>query len=80
MKYNRNRLYCQFNGNRRLHMEIFTLHRCAMNRGCGGWASSFIIVRYGYVSGKAIYPSVYLKSRQSRGKHSVSSEFSLCSS
>jgi len=48
MKCNRNRLHCQFNRNRRLGsrliLEIFTLHHCAMNRGCGGWVSSFIIV------------------------------------
>jgi len=28
-------------------LEIFTLHHCAMNRGCGGWVSSFIIICYG---------------------------------
>jgi len=42
-----------------------------MNCGCGGWVSSFIIVCYGYVSGEAIYPSMWLKSRQSKGRHSV---------
>jgi len=51
MKCNRNRLHCQFNRNRRLlsplNLEIFTLHHYAMNRGCGGWASSFIIICYG---------------------------------
>jgi len=29
-----------------------------MNRGFGGWVSSFIAVCYGYVSGQAICPSV----------------------
>jgi len=50
MKCNRNRLHCQFNRNRRLrsrlNLEIFTLHRCALNRGCGGWFSSGIIAFY----------------------------------
>jgi len=40
MKCNRNRLHCQFNRNRRLrsrlNLEIFTLHHCVLNRGCGG--------------------------------------------
>jgi len=48
MKCNRNRLHCQFNRNRpllsRLNLDIFTLHHCALNRGCGGWVYSFIIV------------------------------------
>jgi len=60
-------------------LEIFTLHDCAMNRGCGGWVSSFIIVCHGYVSHGTICPSVSVKSRWSSGKHSVCSEFSLCS-
>jgi len=86
MKCNRNRvrLHRQFNRNRRLlsrlNLEIFTLHHCAMNRGYGGWVSSFITVCYGVVSGEAICPSVCMKSRWSSGKHSVCSEFSLCSS
>jgi len=42
-----------------------------MNRDCGGWVSSFFIVCYG--SGEAICLSMWFKSRQSRGKHSVSS-------
>jgi len=33
-------------------LEIFTLHHCAMNRRCGGWVSSFIIICYGYISGR----------------------------
>jgi len=70
MKYNRNRLHCQFIHNRRLlsrlNLEIFTLHHCVMNRGYGGWVSSFIIICYGYASGEAIYPSMWFKSRQSR--------------
>jgi len=74
---NRTRLSCQFNRNRRLrsrlNLEIFTLYHCALKRGCGGWVSSFIIVCYGHVSGEAIYPSMWFKSRQFRGKHSVSS-------
>jgi len=37
---------------------MFTLHHCAMNRGCGGRASSYIIVCYGCVTGEAIYPSM----------------------
>jgi len=53
MKCNRNRLHCQFNRNRqlrsRLNLEIFTLHHRALNRGRGGWVSSFIIVSYVYV-------------------------------
>jgi len=61
MKCNRDRLHCQFNRNRRLlprlNLEIFTLHHCAMHRGCGGWVSSFIIVCYGCVS---IYMGAYL--------------------
>jgi len=60
MKCNRNRLHCQFNSNRRLrsqlNLDIFTLHHCALNRGCGGWVSSFIVVCYGYVLGKAMSP------------------------
>ena len=60
MKCNRDRLHCQFNRNRRLlsrlNLEIFTLHHCAMNRGCGSWVSSFIIIYYGYVAWEAIYP------------------------
>jgi len=44
-------------------LEIFTLHHCAPNRGYGGWVSSFIVVCYVYVSGEAIYPSVWVKSR-----------------
>jgi len=59
-------------------LKIFTLHHCAMNRGCAGWVSSFIIVCHGYVSGEAISPSVCVKSRWSSGQHSVCSEFSLC--
>jgi len=55
--YNRNRLHCQFNRNRRLltrlNLEIFTQHHCAMNRGFGGWVSSFTIVYFGYVSVEA---------------------------
>jgi len=55
MKCNRDQLHCQFNRNRRLRSRlnfvIFTLHHCALNRGYGGWVSSFIIVCYGYVSG-----------------------------
>jgi len=39
-------------------LDIFTLHHCALNRGCGDWVSSFIIVFYGYVSEEAIFPSV----------------------
>jgi len=62
MNCNRIRLHCQFNRDRRLLsrliIEIFTLHHCAMNRGFGGWVSSFIAVCYGYVSGQAICPSV----------------------
>jgi len=62
---NRNRLHCQFNRNRRLllrlNLKIVALHRFAMNRGCGGLVSSFIIVCYGYASGEAIYPSMWLK-------------------
>jgi len=77
MKCNRNRLHCQFNRNRRLlsrlNLDIFTLHHCALNHGCGGWVSSFIIVCYGYVSWEAIYPSMWFKSKQSRGKYIVSS-------
>jgi len=46
VKCNRNRFNYQFNRNRRLlsrlNLEIFTLHHCAINRGCGGWVSSFI--------------------------------------
>jgi len=76
MLCNRNRLHCQFNRNRRLlsrlNFEIFTLHHCAMNRGYGGWVSSFIIVCYGYVSGQVISPPVHMK-------HSVCSWFFLCS-
>jgi len=68
MKCNRIRLHCQFNRNRRLlsrlNLEIFILR---------GWVSSFIIVCYGYVSGEAIYPSMWFKSRQPWGKHSVCS-------
>jgi len=60
MKCNRNRLHRQFNRNRRLfsrlNLQIFTLHHCALNRGCGGWVSSFIMVCYDYFSGKAICP------------------------
>jgi len=59
-------------------LEIFTLRHCAMNRGCGSWVSSFIIVWYGYVSRQAIYRSVWFKSRWSMVKHSVCSLFSLC--
>jgi len=44
-------------------LEIFTLHHCAMNRGCGGWISSSVIVFHGYVSGKVICSSVWVKSR-----------------
>ena len=58
--HNRNRLHCQFNRNRRLHsqlnLDIFTLHHCAMNRGCGGWVSFFIMVCYGYFSGGGLFP------------------------
>jgi len=46
----------------RLNLKIFTIHHCAMNPGCGGWFS-FIIVCYCYVSGEAIYPAVWFKSR-----------------
>ena len=52
MKCNRNcnPSHCQFNRNRRLssrsNLEIFTLHHCALNRVCGGWVSSYIIVCY----------------------------------
>jgi len=53
MKCNRKRLHCQFNRNRRLssrlNLDIFTLHRCALNRGCGGWVSfllSFVMVMF----------------------------------
>jgi len=67
MKCNRNRLHCQVNRNRRLrsrlNLDIFTLLHCALNRGCGGWVSSFIIVFYGYVSGEANFQSVRVKSR-----------------
>jgi len=77
-----NRLHCQFNRNRRLisrlNLEIFTLHHCVMNHSCGSWVSSFIIICYGCVSGKAIYPSTWFKSRQSRGKHSISNKSRLC--
>jgi len=66
-----NRLHCHFNRNRRLlsrlNLEIFTQHHCAMNSGCGGWVSSFIIVYYDYVSGEVIYPSMRFTPRQSRG-------------
>jgi len=62
MKCNRNRLHWQFNRNRRLlsrlNLEIFTIHHCAMNRDCGGWFSSSIVICYGYVSGEAISPSL----------------------
>ena len=62
-----NRLHCQFNRNRRLisrlNLEIFPQHHSALNHGCGGWVSSFIIVCHGYVSGEAIFPSVWVKSR-----------------
>jgi len=49
-----NRLHCQFNRRllSRLNLEIFTLHHCAINPGCGGWVSSFIISCYGYASGE----------------------------
>jgi len=64
---NRNRLHCQFNRNRRLRsrltLEIFILHHCALNHGCDGWVSSFIILCYGYVSGKAFSPFLCVKSR-----------------
>jgi len=67
MKCDRNRLHCQFNRNRRLrsrlNSDIFTLLHCALNRGCGGWVSFFIMVCYDYVSGEAISPSVCFKSR-----------------
>ena len=62
--HNRNRQHSQLRNQRllsRLNLEIFTLHYSAMNRGCGGWISSFIIVCYSYVSEDAIYPSVWLK-------------------
>jgi len=60
MKCNRNRLHstlhCQFNCNRQLfsqlNLEIFIVHHRVMNCGCGGWVSSFIIVCYGFVSGR----------------------------
>jgi len=42
-------------------LEIFTQHCSAMNRGCGGWISFFVIVCYGYVSEEVICPSVWLK-------------------
>jgi len=64
---NRNRNRLQFNRNRRLrsrlNLDIFTLHHRTLNRSCGGWVSSFIIVSYGYVSGETISPSVSVKSR-----------------
>jgi len=67
MKSNRNRLHFQFNRNRRLvwriNLEIFSLHHCALNRGCGGWVSSLVIVCCGYVSGQGISPTVCVKSR-----------------
>jgi len=67
MTCDRNRLHCQFNRIRRLvsrlNLEVLTLQHCAMNRGFGGWASSFIIVYYGYASREAICPSVCAKSR-----------------
>ena len=48
---NRNRLNCFLNNRNRLlsrlNLEIFILHHCAMNRGCGGWVSFFIMVCYG---------------------------------
>jgi len=75
MKCN-HRLNCQFNSNSQLllqlNLEIFTLHHCAMNRSCGGWVSSFIIVCYGCCRGDYL-PPMWFKSRQSRGKHSISS-------
>jgi len=50
---NRNRLHCEFNRNwrlrSRLSLDIFTLHHCALNRGCGGWVSSltlFVMVMF----------------------------------
>ena len=43
-----NRLHCQFNRNRRLRLrlslDISSPHHCALNRGCGGWVSSLVIV------------------------------------
>ena len=58
----------------RLNLEIFNLlHCCAMNRGCDGGIFSFIIVCYNYVSVEAVCPSVWVKSRQSRGKQSACS-------
>jgi len=45
-----------------INLEIFTQLHC-MIRACGGWVSFFIIVCYGYVSGEAIYLSVWFKSR-----------------
>jgi len=84
MKCNRCQLHRQCNRNRRsrsrLTLEIFTLHQRALNRGCDGGVSLFIIVCYGYVSGKAICPFVCGKSRQSSGKHNVCCGFLLCSS
>ena len=77
MKCNRNQLHCQFNCNWQLllqwNLEIFTLHHCAMNSGCGGWVFSFIIVCYGCVSEEAVCLSMWFKSRQSRCKPSVCS-------
>jgi len=35
-------------------LEIFTQHHYALNHGCGGWVSSFVIVCYGYVLGELI--------------------------
>jgi len=65
--YNRNRLHCQFNRNRRLisrlNLDIFTQHHCALNHGCGDWVSSFIIVFHCYVSGEAIFPCGWFKTR-----------------
>jgi len=64
---NRKRLNCQFNRKRRLlsrlNLEIFTQHHCAMNRDCGDWVPSFIIICYGNVSVEAISPSLCVKSR-----------------
>jgi len=84
MKCDCNQLHCQFNRNRqlisRLNLEIFTQHHSALNHGCSGWVSSFIIICHGCVSGEAICPSAWVKSRWSNDKHIVCSEFSLCSS
>jgi len=37
-----------------LAIKLGNLHPYAMNRGFGGWVSSFIIVCYGYVWGRPL--------------------------